>query len=127
MARRWRKYGSKDDDRRQTLAEAMLSYRSMNKYGLFSLLYVSGFTSSDSYRIAFGCFDDNPQKVACNASRTLRHHEVQFFLRNVAYAYRSDDIRLRVDFPLNKVQLDWEDLQSVAPDVDEGLHPKKSK
>lgn len=127
MARRKRKYGSTDDDRRQTLAEAMLSYRSMNKYGLFSLLYVCGFTSADAYRIAFGRFDDTPQMVACYASRTLRHHEVQFFLNNIAYAYGSDRIRLRVDYPRNKLQLDWEDLQSAAPDADEGLHPKKSK
>lgn len=110
MARRKRKYGTKDD-KRPTLVESLLSYHTFNARALFALLYVSGLTASDAYRVAFNRFDLSPQNVACAASRMMRDARVQEYLFNVACDYADGELRLNVDFPKANHRLDWEDFE----------------
>lgn len=110
MARRKRKYGAKED-KRPTLVEAMLTYRSFDRYALFSLLYVSGLSQAEAFRVAFNRFDLSPSAVACAASRMMRDARVQTYLFNVACEYADGNLRLNTDFPRTCHRLDWEDFE----------------
>lgn len=107
MARRKRKYGTKED-KRPTLVEAMLTYRSFDRHALFALLYVSGLSQADAFRVAFNRFDLSPSAVACSASRMMRDARVQTYLLNVACEYADGNLSLNVDFPKACQRLDWE-------------------
>lgn len=127
MARRKRKYGSKED-KRPTLVEALLAYHTFNPHALFALLFVSGLTASDAYRVAFNRFDLNPSAVACSASRMMRDARVQEYLFNIAYDYESDNLRLNVDFPKASQRLDWEAFEEKRQkNLDRGLHFESAK
>lgn len=122
MARRKRKYGSKED-KRPTLVEALLSYHTFNPHALFALLYVSGLSQSDAFRVAFNRFDLNPSAVACAASRMMRDARVQEYLFNISCEYADGNLRLNTDFPKNFQRLDWEAFEERRQkNIDSGLH-----
>lgn len=106
MARKQRKYGLKNDSR-PTLVESLLAWHTFNPHALFALLYVSGLSQSDAYRVAFNRFDLSPSAVACAASRMMRDGRVQEHLFRVACDYEYGDLRLIVDFPKADQRLDW--------------------
>lgn len=110
MARRKRKYGAKED-KRPTLVEALLSYHTFNPHALFALLYVSGLSQADAFRVAFNRFDLNPSAVACAASRMMRDARVQEYFVHVAYEYADGNLRLNMDFPKVYHRIDWEEFE----------------